>query len=116
MKATNKELVGASTSVLVLGALRRGPNYGYEVVRLLNAEAEGLFSWQEGTIYPVLHKLERLGLVRCRWQEAPTGRRRKYYAITSKGRESLESGRRQWDAFHELIVRIAGASHARATP
>lgn len=115
MKAKSKELVGASTAVLILGVLRREPNYGYEIVRLLNIEADEAFSWQEGTIYPVLHKLERRGLVRCRWREAPTGRKRKYYTITSKGRDALDAGTHQWRVFHDLIIRIAGASHARAT-
>lgn len=116
MKAAGKELVGASTAVLVLGVLSRGPSYGYEIVRLLNAEAHGAFAWQEGTVYPVLHKLEQQGLVRCRWRQAPTGRKRKYYALTNKGRDALDAGTRQWGLFHDLIHRIAGATHARATP
>lgn len=116
MNPAGKELVGASTAVLVLGVLSRGPNYGYEIVRLLNVESGGSFDWQEGTVYPVLHKLERQGLIRCRWRQAPTGRRRKYYALTTKGRDALEAGTRQWAVFHDLIHRIAGATHARATP
>src|SRR5687767_4827110 len=112
MKAMGKELVGASTAVLILGVLRRGPSYGYDIVRQVNVEAGGVFTWQEGTVYPVLHKLEGQGLVRCRWQEAPTGRRRKYYQLTPAGREALGEGARQWGLFHDLVVRLAGVSHA----
>ena len=59
MSVTNKELVGASTAILILGVLKRAPSYGYDIVRQINQEAEGVFTWQEGTIYPLLHKLER---------------------------------------------------------
>jgi len=104
---SEKELVGASTSLLVLGILSKDPSYGYEVVKKVNDEAEGLFLWQEGTIYPVLHKLEKEGLVRAQWQEAGTGRRRKYYYITAPGREALSSQVEKWNAFHGLVNRIA---------
>jgi len=112
MKSANKELVGASTGVLILGVLKRGASYGYDILRQINEEAGGAFTWQEGTIYPLLHKLEREGLLRSRWQDSPEGRRRKYYLLTAAGREALQVGSRQWEIFHQLIVRLAGASHA----
>ena len=112
MKPANKELMGASTGVLVLGVLKRGPSYGYEILRQINEQAGGAFTWQEGTVYPVLHKLEGQGLIRSRWQESSEGRRRKYYMLTAAGREALHDGSRQWQLFHELIIRLAGVSHA----
>ncbi len=105
---TNKELVGASTGLLALSILAKEPNYGYQVIKAINREAGGLFIWQEGTVYPVLHKLEKDGLVRAQWQQAETGRRRKYYYITAKGRESLAAGVAQWDGFHRVMMRMAG--------
>src|SRR5688572_15885610 len=60
----DKEIVGASTVLVILGELAKEPNYGYEIVRRVNAAADGIFEWQEGTIYPVLHKLEKEQLVR----------------------------------------------------
>ncbi|HSZ58299.1 MAG TPA: PadR family transcriptional regulator [Tepidisphaeraceae bacterium] len=112
MKTTNKELVGASTAVLILGVLKRGPSWGYDIVRQINEEAAGAFTWQEGTVYPLLRKLEKQGLVRCRWQDSPTGRQRKYYILTPAGRTSLDAGARQWEMFHELVLRLAGVNHA----
>lgn len=106
---SEKELVGASTSLLVLGILAKSPSYGYEVVKRVNEQADGLFEWQEGTIYPVLHKLEKEGLVRTQWQDADTGRRRKYYYITAAGRESLAGQAEKWEAFHGLVNRIVEA-------
>ena len=78
----------------------------------MNAVARGEFNWQEGTVYPVLHKLEREGLIRSKWQESEAGRKRKYYAITQAGQRALEEGKRQWDVFYEMIGRLTGVSHA----
>ena len=110
--AGSKEMMGAATGLLVLGILSRGPNYGYEIVRTVNDEAQGLLVWQEGTLYPVLHKLEKQGLVRAQWQEADSGRERKYYYISAAGRAALRQDVRQWHAVNDLILRLAGARHA----
>lgn len=112
MNSASKELVGASTGVLILGVLKRGASYGYDILRQINGEAGGAFTWREGTIYPVLHKLEQEGLIRSRWQASPEGRRRKYYMLTAAGRQALQERSRQWDLFHRLIVCFAGVSHA----
>jgi len=112
VKASNKELVGASTSVLILGVLRRGPTYGYDLVRQINEQADGAFLWQEGTVYPILHKLEKQGLIGSRWRDADSGRKRKYYQLTSAGHAALEDGTKQWQFFHEMICRLTGVSHA----
>ena len=107
----NKELVGASTGLLVLGVLAESASYGYEIVKRLNREADGLFLWQEGTIYPVLHKLEKDKLVRPQWQQADSGRRRKYYYITAKGREGLAERTEEWNAVHKMVLRLAEPDH-----
>jgi PadR family transcriptional regulator PadR len=101
-----KDLVGASTALLVLGVLSTGPNYGYAIVQHLNGAADGLFAWQEGTVYPVLHKLERDGHLRSQWEQADTGRQRKVYYITAKGRSMLRADAAHWWAFHALISRV----------
>lgn len=108
----NKELVGASTGLLVLGVLAKKASYGYEIVRSLNKEAEGVFLWQEGTLYPVLHKLEKTGLVRTQWQEADTGRRRKYYYITAAGRDALTERTKEWNAFNQMVLRLGEVNNA----
>ena len=106
-----KELVGASTHILILSVLARNASYGYQIIKCINDEANGLFVWQEGTVYPLLHKLEKDGFVRAQWQQADTGRERKYYYITAKGREALQDGAREWMAFHLIVMRLAEASH-----
>lgn len=102
-----KELIGASTHLLILSVLARNASYGYEIIKHINDEADGFFTWQEGTVYPLLHKLEKDGLVRTQWQQADTGRKRKYYYITAAGREALESGAREWTLFHGMVTRLA---------
>jgi len=113
MKST-KELVGASTGVLVLSVLAKDASYGYRIIRAINEEGEGLFEWQEGTVYPVLHKLEKEGLVRTQWQQADTGRKRKYYYITAKGRDALAEGTLLWQRFHQMVMRVAQAGPSPA--
>ena len=107
----DKELVGASTSLLVLSTLAREATYGYRLIKAINKEADGLFEWQEGTVYPILHKLEKEGLVRAQWQTADTGRRRKYYYITAKGREALSEGAKRWSTLHGMMLRLAEDTH-----
>lgn len=103
---TQKELIGASTVLLILSVLAKEASYGYEIIRRVNEEAQNLFVWKEGTVYPVLHKLEKEELVRAQWQQADTGRERKYYYITAKGRDALQHGTREWLAFHSIILRL----------
>ena len=106
-----KDLIGASAEVLILGVLARAPSYGYQIIKQVNDESEGLFAWQEGTIYPILHKLERAGFVRPQWQDADTGRQRKYYYITASGRDRLRTGATEWAAVNNLVMRLARGSN-----
>ena len=107
----NKELIGASTRLLILSILAREANYGYAIIRSINREGEGLFVWQEGTVYPILHKLEKEGHVRTQWQEADTGRKRKYYYITATGRGALAEGTEDWAGFHKMITALGEGNH-----
>jgi DNA-binding PadR family transcriptional regulator len=59
--------------------------------------------WTDGMLYPVLHRLERLGHVEARWETAESGRRRKYYRITSSGRAQLAEERKQWQAVEATL-------------
>ena len=62
--------------------------------------------WTDGMLYPVLHRLERLGHVEARWEVAESGRRRKYYRITSRGLAQLAEERRQWQAVDATLRSI----------
>jgi PadR family transcriptional regulator, regulatory protein PadR len=110
--APHKELIGASTNLLLLAVLNKQPSYGYEIIRLINERADGKFLWREGTVYPLLHKLEQEGLIRSQWQETETGRKRKYYYITGAGRTALQEQSRNWATFNGIVADFTGASHA----
>ncbi len=116
--ASEKELMGASTALLVLSCLASGPSYGYELLKRINHEAGGIFTWQEGTLYPVLHRLEQDGRVRAQWEKLETGtaRRRKYYYITALGRRSLTESTKQWHAFYALINRMTQRGRGAGLP
>jgi DNA-binding PadR family transcriptional regulator len=94
----NKDLVAASSTPLVLAILAEGDSYGYAILKRVRELSRGELQWTDGMLYPVLHRLERLGHIEARWEVADSGRRRKYYRITPRGRKQLEEERRQWQA------------------
>lgn len=102
----DKDLVAASATPLVLGILDEGDSYGYAILKRVKELSSGQMAWTDGMLYPLLHRLERLGFVRARWDVADNGRRRKHYSITSLGRDALAERRRQWDVVSEAMRRL----------
>jgi DNA-binding PadR family transcriptional regulator len=93
-----KDLVAASATPLVLSILAEGESYGYAILKRVRALSGGELEWTDGMLYPLLHRLLRLGYVTTEWRTPPEGRRRKYYAITDEGRAALADQQRQWGA------------------
>jgi DNA-binding PadR family transcriptional regulator len=94
----NKDLIAASSTPIVLAILADGDSYGYAILQRVRELSRGRMEWTDGMLYPVLHRLERLGHIEARWETAESGRRRKYYQITRTGRAQLVEERRQWQA------------------
>ena len=94
----NKDLIAASSTPIVLAILAEGDSYGYQILKRVRELSGGHMEWTDGMLYPVLHRLERLGYVEARWEVAESGRRRKYYRITSHGRGQLAEEHKQWQA------------------
>ena len=92
----DKDLVAASATPLVLAILVEGENYGYAILKRVRDLSEGELDWTDGMLYPLLHRLHRLGYVVTDWRKPPEGRRRRYYAITDEGRAALAKHKRQW--------------------
>ena len=92
-----KDLVAASAMPLVLAILDDGESYGYAILKRINELSGGALEWTDGMLYPLLHRLDRLGYVEARWNSREGGRRRRYYRITSAGRNALSEQRRQWE-------------------
>jgi PadR family transcriptional regulator PadR len=92
----DKDLIAASATPLVLAILAEGESYGYAILKRVRALSAGELEWTDGMLYPLLHRLDRLGYVTTDWRVPPEGRRRKYYTITDEGRAALAEQRRQW--------------------
>ena len=91
-----KDLVAASAAPMVLSILAEGDSYGYAILGSVRDLSDGELDWTEGLLYPLLHRLERIGHIESRWGHSETGRRRKYYALTSEGRSALATHVSQW--------------------
>jgi len=94
----NKDLIAASSTPIVLAILAEEDSYGYAILQRVRELSGGRIEWTDGMLYPVLHRLERLGHVEARWEVAESGRHRKYYRITPGGRAQLAEEHRQWQA------------------
>ena len=92
----NKDLMAASSTPIVLAILAEGDSYGYAIIQRVRELSGGRMEWTDGMLYPLLHRLERLGSIDAQWEIAESGRRRKYYHITAQGRAQLRDERRQW--------------------
>lgn len=113
-----KDLMAASSTPMVLAILAEEDSYGYRILQRVRELSRGRLEWTDGMLYPVLHRLERLGHVDARWEVSDSGRRRKYYRITSRGRAQLAEERRQWQAVDATLRGIwhalAASAHALA--
>jgi DNA-binding PadR family transcriptional regulator len=105
----NKDLIAASSTPIVLAILSEEDSYGYAILERVRELSGGQMEWTDGMLYPVLHRLERQGLVEARWEVADSGRRRKYYSITSQGHARLTEERKQWQAVDATLRGIWSA-------
>jgi DNA-binding PadR family transcriptional regulator len=120
----SKDLMAASSTPIVLAILSEEDSYGYAIIKRVAELSGGRMEWTDGMLYPVLHRLERLGHVEARWEVAQSGRRRKYYRITPGGRAQLAEERKQWQAvdatmrgiWSTLANSILASQLASATP
>ncbi|MEP6481562.1 MAG: PadR family transcriptional regulator [Rhodoglobus sp.] len=94
----DKDLVAAMATPLVLAILAEGPSYGYAIHKRVRELSGGELEWTDGMLYPLLHRLDRLGYVCADWGSSSEGRRRRYYELTDTGRAELVNQRAQWQA------------------
>lgn len=106
----DKDLVAAMASPLVLAILAEGDSYGYAILKRVRELSSSELDWSDGMLYPLLHRLERLGQVESGWGTSPEGRRRRYYAITGSGRAQLADQRRQWETATRTLGGIWGSA------
>src|ERR1700758_653406 len=100
------ELLKGTLSLLILSLLTRKPMYGYEIAATVHQDTDGAFTWREGSLYPSLHKLQAEGLIVGAWEEKESGRKRRYYHLTKKGREALGEKLKAWNALCDAVNRV----------
>jgi DNA-binding PadR family transcriptional regulator len=103
---TDSDLTRAVVEPLVLRLVSEKAMYGYEIIKVVNQRTKGTFEWKEGTLYPVLHRLEGAGLIKSEWTVADSGRNRKYYSITRKGAGLLKEKVSEWAAFSAAVQAV----------
>lgn len=106
MKDLNKDLIASSLAPIVLLILRGQESYGYEIIQQLKSKTGGQLNIAEGTLYPVLKKMELKKWIASSWKKADTGRERKYYKITTEGKAQLEEQYSQWNFINDLINKL----------
>jgi DNA-binding PadR family transcriptional regulator len=99
-----KELVAASAEPLILSLLAQGESYGYAIIQEVKARSDGKLQWTDGMLYPVLHRMEHRGLIKSRWGESETGRKRKYYSLKKDGKTAMAKHHEQWSLVHSVLA------------
>jgi PadR family transcriptional regulator PadR len=109
-RSIERELKRGSLELIVLHLLGPGEAYGYGIVSKLTEQTNGALEVTDGTLYPVLYRLERAGFVAVRWETPERGVPRKYYKLTPAGRSAYTTQRAEWVEFTKSIDRALGES------
>ena len=102
----SKALVAASTKPLVLAILRRGENYGYQIIQSMRELSGGKLEWSEPMLYPLLKRLERDGLIKSEWKLTENNRFRRYFRLTEKGLREQERDRAEWSCVNDVFGKV----------
>lgn len=107
-----REMKKGSAELLVLALLETQARHGYELSKLIESRSSGVLKFHVASLYPLLYRMEKRGLIEGRWVEKAGQRRRRFYRLTPGGKRELASHRRSWKEFMTAISRVAGVSHA----
>jgi PadR family transcriptional regulator len=108
----DETLKKGTAELLVLAQLEDKPSHGYEIAQQIDRRSNGAVSFHAASLYPVLYRLERRGLIAGRWVEKAGQRRRRYYTLTAAGRKVLAERRKNWSAFMQAVQAAAGLGYA----
>lgn len=108
----DRERKKGTADLLVLALLDEERRHGYEIAKLIEERSAGSLSFRVASLYPLLYRLEKRGLIRGRWVEEPGERRRRFYSLTPAGKRTLDAERESWLEFVEAVHRITGFEHA----
>ncbi len=110
MTATSLDLLQGTLDVLVLRALTWGPMHGYAVARFINQGSDGTFKVLDGALYTSLHRMEERGWVESEWGNSDTGKRAKFYRLTTAGRRAVRSETTNWNDYVAAVARVLAAT------
>lgn len=99
----SKELTAASSVPIILSTLIEGESYGYEIIKRVKEASKGKILYSDGTLYPVLRKLEDREFILSEWRIAENQKRRRYYTITNKGIMQLKEEKQSWEFMNGLL-------------
>lgn len=106
MDKISKELIGASSIPIILSILEKKESYGYEIIQKVKELSNGKIAYGDGTLYPVLHKLEKKELIVSSWKISESGRKRKYYLISRKGKKELLAEKENWKIINQIVTKL----------
>jgi len=104
----DREVKRGSAEMLILALVEDRPRHGYEIAKLIEQRSDGVLQFHVASLYPLLYRLEKRGLISGRWVEKPGQRRRRFYKLTAAGQRILSEQRRTWKDFFAALDRVAG--------
>ena len=112
MTQIDSNIKRGSAELAVLTLLSQATMHGYEIAQRIERQTGGLLTFDLASLYPLLYRLEKRGWLKCAWETAASGRKRRYYRITAVGRKQLAPLRNQWRLFFVALNRLAGVRSA----
>lgn len=109
---SSKDLVAASAKAIILSLLLSGESYGYQIIKRVRRVSGGALVWTHTMLYPVLHQMEREGLIRSEWKTSPENRMRKYYTLTEQGAAELSEEKARWRGVQAALRKLLGPTTA----
>ena len=103
----DKEIKRGSTEMLILALVEDRPRHGYEIAKLIEERSDGVLQFHVASLYPLLYRLEKRGLIKGTWVEKAGERRRRFYKLTAAGKKVLEEQRQTWSDFFAALDRVA---------
>lgn len=102
----NREWLRTGAQLMVLSLINEKDRYGYEIIQELVRRSDEVFQMKEGTLYPILHRLENEGHLKSYKQKTVENRERKYYRITKKGKTQLQEEKEKWSVFSNSVKKV----------
>jgi len=103
----DREIKRGSTEMLILALVEERARHGYEIAKLIEERSASVLQFHVASLYPLLYRLEKRGLLQGRWVEKAGQRRRRYYKLTAAGRKVLAEQRQTWQDFFIALDRVA---------